>query len=74
MKIFTEAADVLQAVDKTHPPASKRDTATPSFVIIHISRPHKVWLPDEQQVRRVSMAVHAAVRATVFTEPCLFGF
>lgn len=40
-------ADVLQAVDKTHPPASKRET-TPSFIIIHITRPHKVWLPDEE--------------------------
>lgn len=41
-------ADVLQAVDKTHPPASKRDTADSSFIIIHIIRPHKVWLPDEE--------------------------
>lgn len=40
-------ADVLQAADETHPPASKRET-TPSFIIIHINRPHKVWLPDEE--------------------------
>lgn len=40
-------ADVLHAADETHPPASKRET-TPCFIIIHINRPHKVWLPDEE--------------------------
>lgn len=43
-------ADVLQAVDKTRPPASKRDTAKSRFIIIHKTRPHKLWLPDEEGV------------------------
>lgn len=41
-------ADVLQAADQTHPPASKREM-TPSFIIIHKTHPHKVWLPDEER-------------------------
>lgn len=62
-------ADVLQAVDKTHPPASKRDTADSSFIIIHIIRPHKVWLPDEERecvllwVRHVSIGLCACACA-----------
>lgn len=59
-------ADVLQAADQTHPPASKRET-TPSFIIIHITHPHKVWLPDEErecmllQVRHLSLYVRTCV-------------
>lgn len=62
-------ADVLQAADETHPPVSKRET-TPSFIIIHKTRPHKVWLPDEEgecmllEVRHVYMCVCAFCSST----------
>lgn len=62
-------ADVLQAADETHPPVSKRET-TPSFIITHKTRPHKVWLPDEEgecmllEVRHVYMCVCAFCSST----------
>lgn len=73
-------ADVLQAVDKTHPPASKRDTADSSFIIIHIIRPHKVWLPDEERecvllwVRHVSIGLCACARSVLTRiQNCIHG-
>lgn len=64
-------ADVLQAVDKTHPPASKRDTADSSFIIIHIIRPHKAWLPDEEgECVLLSVSLSVCVRFCSSTAVC----
>lgn len=44
-------AAVVQAADRTRPPASKPDMADSSFIIIHIIHPRRRWLPDEEGER-----------------------